>query len=98
MAAEPYRQVPKKVQMEQTGRVHRPKNSSRLAPVTRGRETWDLTVYAGIRLWEGAELWVNPEIDQGFGLSSTLGIAGFPSGEAYKVGFSVPYARLPRMF
>jgi hypothetical protein len=28
----------------------------------------------------------------------TLGIAGFPSGEAYKVGFSVPYARLPRMF
>jgi len=63
-----------------------------------GRETWDLTAYAGIRLWEGAELWVNPEIDQGFGLSSTLGIAGFPSGEAYKIGFSVPYARLPRMF
>jgi high affinity Mn2+ porin len=63
-----------------------------------GRETWDLTVYAGIRLWEGAELWVNPEIDQGFGLSSTLGIAGFPSGEAYKIGASVPYARLPRMF
>jgi high affinity Mn2+ porin len=63
-----------------------------------GRETWDLTAYAGIRLWEGAELWVNPEIDQGFGLSSTLGIAGFPSGEAYKIGASVPYARLPRMF
>jgi high affinity Mn2+ porin len=63
-----------------------------------GRETWDITAYAGIRLWEGAELWVNPEIDQGFGLSSTLGIAGFPSGEAYKIGASVPYARLPRMF
>jgi high affinity Mn2+ porin len=63
-----------------------------------GRETWDLTAYAGVRLWEGAEFWVNPEIDQGFGLSSTLGIAGFPSGEAYKIGFSVPYARLPRMF
>jgi len=63
-----------------------------------GRETWDVTAYAGIRLWEGAELWVNPEIDQGFGLTSTLGVAGFPSGEAYKVGFSVPYARLPRMF
>jgi high affinity Mn2+ porin len=63
-----------------------------------GRETWDVTFYAGLRLWEGAELWVNPEIDQGFGLSSTLGAAGFPSGEAYKVGFSVPYARIPRMF
>jgi high affinity Mn2+ porin len=63
-----------------------------------GRETWDVTFYAGVRLWEGAELWVNPEIDQGFGLSATFGIAGFPSGEAYKVGASVPYARLPRMF
>jgi high affinity Mn2+ porin len=63
-----------------------------------GRETWDATLYGGVRLWQGAELWVNPEIDQGFGLSNTLGVAGFPSGEAYKVGFSVPYARLPRMF
>jgi high affinity Mn2+ porin len=63
-----------------------------------GRETWDVTFYAGARLWEGAELWVNPEIDQGFGLSRTLGVAGFPSGEAYKVGESVPYARVPRLF
>ena len=51
-----------------------------------GRETWDVTFYAGARLWQGAEFWINPEIDQGFGLSSTLGVAGFPSGEAYKVG------------
>jgi high affinity Mn2+ porin len=63
-----------------------------------GRETWDATAYLGMRLWQGAELWVNPEIDQGFGLSSTLGVAGFPSGEAYKVGASVPYARVPRYF
>lgn len=63
-----------------------------------GRETWDATFYAGFRLWQGAELWVNPEIDQGFGLSGTFGVAGFTSGEAYKVGSSVPYARVPRMF
>jgi high affinity Mn2+ porin len=62
------------------------------------RETWDVTFFAGFRLWEGAELWVNPEIDQGFGLSSTLGVAGFPSGAAFKVGQSVPYARIPRTF
>ena len=68
-----------------------------LAP-NQGRETWDATAYLGMRLWRGAELWVNPEIDQGFGLSSTLGVAGFPSGEAYKVGASVPYARIPRYF
>jgi len=63
-----------------------------------GRETWDVTLYAGVRLWQGAEVWFNPEIDQGFGLSGTLGVAGFPSGEAYKVGASVPYARLQRYF
>jgi high affinity Mn2+ porin len=63
-----------------------------------GRQTWDVTFYAGARLWEGAEFWINPEIDQGFGLSGTLGAAGFPSGEAYKVGQSLPYARIPRMF
>jgi high affinity Mn2+ porin len=63
-----------------------------------GRETWDVTLYGGLRLWSGAEFWINPEIDQGFGLSSTVGAAGFSSGEAYKVGASVPYTRLPRTF
>lgn len=63
-----------------------------------GRETWDATLYIGRRLWQGAELWVNPEIDQGFGLSNTLGLAGFPSGEAYKIGSSEPYFRVPRAF
>jgi high affinity Mn2+ porin len=63
-----------------------------------GRETWDVNFYVGVRPWEGAELWINPEIDQGFGLSGTFGVAGFPSAEAYKVGSSYPYARVPRMF
>jgi len=63
-----------------------------------GRETWDVTFYLGRRLWTGAALWINPEIDQGFGLSDTLGVAGFTSGEAYKVGFAHPYVRVPRFF
>jgi high affinity Mn2+ porin len=63
-----------------------------------GRETFDATAFLGWRLWNGAELWVDPEIDQGFGLSSTVGVAGFPSGEAFKLGESVPYARAPRAF
>ena len=64
----------------------------------RAEETTDITLYAGLRLWQGAELWINPEIDQGFGLSNTVGVAGFPSGEAYKVGANKPYLRLPRAF
>lgn len=63
-----------------------------------GRETFDATLYLGARLWQGAEAWVNPEIDQGFGLDGTLGLAGFPSAEAYKVGKHQPYLRLPRLF
>ena len=62
------------------------------------KETFDFTVYAGLRLWDGAEIWVNPEIDQGFGLSNTLGVAGFTSGEAYKIGKANPYFKLPRLF
>src|SRR5262249_4861127 len=63
-----------------------------------GRETWDVTFYLGRRLWNGAALWINPEIDQGYGLSNTLGVAGFTSGEAYKVGYTHPYVRVPRAF
>ncbi|PVE59811.1 carbohydrate porin [Arthrobacter sp. TPD3018] len=62
------------------------------------KETVDVTLYAGVRPWAGGELWVNPEIDQGFGLSNTLGVAGFPSAEAYKVGRNEPYTRLQRLF
>lgn len=68
-----------------------------LAP-HQAKETLDLTAYLGARPWSGAEVWINPEIDQGFGLSNTLGAAGFTSGEAYKVGKSSPYLRLQRLF
>ncbi|MGA0602044.1 carbohydrate porin [Caulobacter sp. KR2-114] len=69
-----------------------------LQPGADARETWDVTLYAGAHPWKGGEIWINPEIDQGFGLSDTLGVAGFPSGEAYKVGKSHPYVRLQRLF
>ena len=69
-----------------------------LDPSARGAETADLTLYAGFKPWRGAEIWINPEIDQGFGLSNTLGVAGYVSGEAYKVGQSAPYLKLPRLF
>ena len=62
------------------------------------RETFDATLYAGVRLWRGAEAWVDPEIDQGFGLADTHGVAGFPSGESYKLGADYPYARVQRYF
>ena len=35
-----------------------------LDPESAGRETVDLTLYAGLRLWQGGEAYANPEIDQ----------------------------------
>jgi high affinity Mn2+ porin len=69
-----------------------------LIPNANGRETIDTTLYAGIRPWPGAEIWINPEIDQGFGLSDTFGVAGYPSGEAYKLGKEDPYVLVQRGF
>jgi high affinity Mn2+ porin len=40
--------------------------------------------------WEGAELLFQPELAGGRGLSSTLGVAAFPSGEVYRVGNPEP--------
>jgi high affinity Mn2+ porin len=64
----------------------------------RGAETIDANIAIGGRLWSGAEGWISPEVDQGFGLDDTLGVAGFPSGEAYKIGKNKPYLRLQRLF
>lgn len=69
-----------------------------LNPANVWKQTFDFTVFMGVRPWAGAEFWLNPEIDQGFGLSDTLGVAGFPSGEAYKIGQKTPYLRLQRAF
>ncbi len=69
-----------------------------LNPAANGRETFDTTLYLGFRPWQGAEIWINPEIDQGFGLSDSFGVAGYVSGEAYKVGEASPYYRMPRGF
>jgi high affinity Mn2+ porin len=69
-----------------------------LSPAANGRETFDATLYAGVRPWPGAEIWINPEVDQGFGLSDTFGAAGYPSGEAFKVGKADPYVLVQRGF
>jgi high affinity Mn2+ porin len=69
-----------------------------LSPAANGRETFDATIFAGFRPWQGAEIWINPEVDQGFGLSNSFGVAGYLSGEAYKLGQNDPYYRMARAF
>jgi high affinity Mn2+ porin len=62
------------------------------------QETVTLDIFAGVRLWPGAEAHVDALMWQGFGLSSTYGIEDFPNGDAYKAGTETPYFNFARMF
>lgn len=62
------------------------------------QETVSLDVFAGLRLWPGAEAHVDGLMWQGFGLSDTFGIEAFPNGNAYKFGTDEPYVTFARMF
>ena len=62
------------------------------------QETWTTTAFLGVRLWDGGEFYFDPELAQGFGLNGTLGLAGFPNGEAQKAGAAFPKIRAQRYF
>ena len=62
------------------------------------RETVSLDLMAGIRLWDGAEAHIDGLMWQGFGVGQTLGVEGFPNGEAFRLGTDVPNVNIPRLF
>lgn len=62
------------------------------------RETVSVDLYAGVRLWRGAEAHADGLMWQGFGLSKTLGVEGFPNGEAFRLGTEIPNVNLARIF
>ena len=53
---------------------------------------------AGVRLWRGAEAHIDGMMWQGFGVDNTLGVDGFPNGEAFRLGTSVPNGTITRLF
>jgi len=50
------------------------------------RHTDTATAFLGARVWNGGELYFNPEFAQGIGFDNTFGVAGFPNGDAEKSG------------
>jgi high affinity Mn2+ porin len=56
------------------------------------------TLFLGSRLWEGGEIYFDPELAGGSGFSSTRGIAGFPNGEIYRVDNPSPRVFPARLF
>jgi len=69
-----------------------------LSPDAEFATTVTSTLFGGLRTWKGAEVFLNPELSGGSGLSSTLGVAGFPNGEAFRVNNPVPAIYLARLF
>jgi len=56
------------------------------------------TFYAGVRLWKGASVFVNPELAGGSGLSGALGIAAATNGETFRIGDPAPQIYLGRLY
>lgn len=53
--------------------------------------------FLGVRLWQGGELYYNPELLQGYGVALTTGAGGFPNGEAQRA-FPYPRYSTSRLF
>ena len=56
------------------------------------------TFFGAARLWKGAEVHFNPELSGGAGLSKTLGVAGFPNGETFRIGSAEPKIYIARLY
>lgn len=56
------------------------------------------TAFLGARPWQGGEIYWNPEMAMGRGLSGVLGVAGFPNGEISRVSSANPTLYSARLF
>jgi high affinity Mn2+ porin len=56
------------------------------------------TLFLGLRVWRGGQVYVNPEVGGGQGFSNVTGIAGFPNGEIYRVSSPAPKPYLARLY
>ena len=57
-----------------------------LSPLSETQTSITATFFGTARLWKGSQFIFDPELSGGAGLSQTLGIAGFPNGETFRVG------------
>ena len=62
------------------------------------RTSLTATLFSGARINENIEVYFDPEISAGSGLSDTHGIGGYPNGEIYRVDTPSPKFNLSRLY
>ena len=72
--------------------------SNSLTPASQYKATWSNSLFLNARLWDGGEVYYNPELLQGFGFNDTVGVAGFTNGEAQRSNFPYPHYNTSRLF
>lgn len=69
-----------------------------LSDKAQGRETFAADLFGGMRLSANTEAHLDFLVWQGYGLSDTIGIENFSSGDAYKFGTLYPNYNVARLF
>jgi carbohydrate-selective porin OprB len=74
-------------------------SSKSISPTSERMYTFSATAHWGLRAWEGAELYINPEIASGIPFSRDLvGLGSFTNGEITRAAGSDPKLYLQRLF
>ena len=69
-----------------------------LVPEAEIKRSITSTLFLGTKLWQGAGIYLNPEIAGGSGLSSSLGVGASTNGETYRIGNPAPAFELARLY
>jgi high affinity Mn2+ porin len=62
------------------------------------QRTFSFSLFTGYRFSPDTEIYFDPEIFQGHGLSNTFGLAGFPNGEAIKAAYANLHYNTSRLY
>ncbi|HEX2828373.1 MAG TPA: carbohydrate porin [Burkholderiales bacterium] len=69
-----------------------------LVPASENSRTLTATLYAGVRLWRGAEVYFDPEMALGVPFSGLKGLGGFTNGEIARTSGPNPVFYRARLF
>ena len=59
-------------------------------PAPQAQATWSNSLFLNARLWEGGEVYYNPELLQGFGLNDTVGAGGLSQRRGAEIQLPLP--------